>query len=166
MEPELCLGSVALRHWTERRRGEYRLHMQDRFACVAEAVSLPRWHGHRLSGDQRGAFFGEPYLGLASEHGQNLLDCMQVGGRSAAWVTPLLEDAQAISARLGGNAHPREHAWPPLLSLLPCVIDDLHNALRDGLCILLPRARRVSRARQPRVCHSRKCFYGTRHGRR
>ena len=67
--------------------------MQRGVTRISEAVPLPCRHNHGLTGGQRGAFLTKPYLGLSSEHGQDLLDSVQVGGCAAARIAPLLEDA-------------------------------------------------------------------------
>jgi hypothetical protein len=103
--------------------------MQRDLSRITEAMPLPCWHDHGLSFGQRGAFVGEPYLGLSGEDGQDLLDSVQVSRGTTARIAPLLEDAQALSTGLSGDAYLSDHARPPLLALLCFMIDDLHGAL-------------------------------------
>ena len=60
----------------------------------------------------------DPDLGLAVEHGQHLLDRVQVRRRALAGVAPLLEDAQLHRAGDGRDVHARQHAGAPLLARL------------------------------------------------
>ena len=85
--------------------------------CGSRACGPPAMIS-RLARCERRPLLLDPHLGLAVEHGQHLLDGMQMRRRSLAGVAPLLKHAQLHRARDGGDVHARLHARPPLLSRL------------------------------------------------
>ena len=117
--------------------------MERRLPDVAEAVPVTRRHNHGLSNGQCGALLANSNLRLASKHGQNLLYSVQMSGRTAIRLAPLLEDAQLNRAGQGRGTHSREHAGSPLFLLLSRMIDDAHGTPVGSSVERLPIAQQL-----------------------
>src|SRR5262249_9007135 len=69
----------------------------------------------------------DPNLGFPVEDREDFLDRVQVGGRTLAGITPLLEHAKLRGASDGRHLHTGDDAGPPLFARLTTVIDDAHG---------------------------------------